>query len=50
MLSKGVAIAGGLGLAFFGFCVYYDHKRRSHPDFRKNLIASNLKFFLRNDT
>jgi len=32
-----VAIAGGLGLAFLGYCVYFDCKRRSDPDFKKKL-------------
>lgn len=40
MISKSVAIAGGLGLAFVGYCVYFDHKRRSHPDYRKRVIES----------
>ena len=41
MLSKNVTfIAGGVGLALLGYCVYFDRKRRSHPDFRKNLIES----------
>ena len=34
------ALAGGVGLALVGYCFYFDHKRRSHPDFRKNLIES----------
>ena len=46
MLSNkmSVAIAGGLGVAFLGYCVYFDHKRRSHPDFKKNLVESNFYF------
>lgn len=36
-------IVGGLGVAFLGYCVYFDHKRRSHPDFKKRLIESNYK-------
>jgi len=45
ILSKnlGTIIAGGLGVAFVGYCVYFDHKRRSHPDFKKTLIESNKK-------
>lgn len=39
--NMGVALAGGLGLAFVGYCVYFDQKRRSHPDFKKKLIESN---------
>ena len=45
LLSRnvGVAVAGGLGLAFLGYCVYFDHKRRSHPDFKRKLIESITK-------
>lgn len=39
--NMGVALAGGLGLAFVGYCVYFDKKRRSHPDFKKKLLESN---------
>ena len=34
------AVAGGLGLAFVGYCVYFDHKRRSDPAFKRKLIES----------
>lgn len=34
------ALAGGVGLALVGYCVYFDHKRRAHPDFRRKLIES----------
>jgi len=40
-------IAGGLGLAFIGYCFYFDRKRRSDPDFKRKLIESknlNLSF------
>jgi len=33
-LSLGLSAAAA---AFIGYCVYFDHKRRSHPDFRKKL-------------
>ncbi|ALC46520.1 maker200 [Drosophila busckii] len=34
-----LGIAVGLaGAAFLGYCVYFDNKRRSHPEFRKQLI------------
>ena len=44
MLSRnvGVAIAGGLGIAFLGYCVYFDRKRRNDPDFKKKLIESKI--------
>ena len=35
-----MASLAGLGLCFLGYCVYFDRKRRSHPDFKKKLIAS----------
>ncbi|KAM8705913.1 hypothetical protein ACLKA7_010244 [Drosophila subpalustris] len=31
-------LAGLASAAFVGYCVYFDKKRRSHPDFKKNLI------------
>lgn len=41
--NVGVAIAGGLGLAFIGYCFYFDRKRRSDPDFKKKLIEKRLR-------
>jgi len=39
MNSKSIAaVAGGLGLAFVSYCIYFDRKRRSDPNFRKKLI------------
>ena len=35
--SKTVIIAATAGVAFLGYCVYFDHKRRSAPDFKKKL-------------
>jgi import receptor subunit TOM20 len=48
MLTKNmsVALAGGVGLAFLGYCFYFDHKRRNHPEFRKRLIESKIKSFI----
>lgn len=34
------AVAGGVGLAFVGYCIYFDRKRRSDPDFKRKLIES----------
>lgn len=44
MLSRnvGVMVAGGLGVAFLGYCIYFDRKRRSDPDFKKKLIESKI--------
>lgn len=30
------AVAGA-GLCFLGYCIYFDNKRRNHPDFKKKL-------------
>jgi len=32
--------AVGLGVSFVGYCVYFDRKRRSAPDFPEKLKAS----------
>lgn len=40
--NVGVMVVGGLGVAFLGYCVYFDRKRRSAPDFRQKLIESKL--------
>ena len=32
--------AAGAGLCFIGYCVYFDQKRRSDPDFKKKLKES----------
>merc|ERR1711971_63649 len=38
MLSKtSVGLAVGAGMCFLGYCVYFDRKRRSDPDFKKKL-------------
>ena len=35
-----LAIAGLCGTAFIGYCIYFDKKRRSDPDFKKKLRES----------
>ena len=43
MLSKqtfGIA-AAGVGVFFIGYCVYFDRKRRSDPNFKTKLRESN---------
>lgn len=43
MLSKtAMGIAAGAGLCFLGYCVYFDRKRRSDPDFKRKLRESKL--------
>ena len=37
----GVAVAG-VGVCFLGYCIYFDRKRRSDPDFKKKLRASKF--------
>ena len=32
-----IGIAASAGIAFIGYCIYFDHKRRSDPDFKKKL-------------
>jgi hypothetical protein len=45
MVSSNViaAIAGGISLTALGYCIYFDRKRRSDPDFKKKLIESWIK-------
>ena len=35
--------AAAAGVAFIGYCIYFDHKRRSAPDFKQKLRESKLK-------
>ncbi|XP_023320205.1 mitochondrial import receptor subunit TOM20 homolog B [Eurytemora carolleeae] len=36
--SKSLGLWAGLGTAaFLGYCIYFDNRRRSHPDFRRKL-------------
>ena len=37
-------IAGVCGTFFLGYCIYFDKKRRSDPQFKQKLLES--KFFL----
>lgn len=39
MLSKSSLgiVAAGAGMCFVGYCIYFDKKRRSHPEFRQKL-------------
>jgi len=45
MLSKSALsiAAAGAGLAFVGYCIYFDHKRRSDPLFRTKLREKRKK-------
>lgn len=36
-ISKAIPLAFGAGLAFIGYCIYFDHKRRGAKDFKKKL-------------
>lgn len=37
-MSKTIGIAAGVaGTLFLGYCIYFDHKRRKDPDFKKKL-------------
>ena len=33
-------IAGFLGSAFIGYCIYFDQKRRSDPDYKRKVLKS----------
>lgn len=46
MVSKTVAAAAVAGAAFVSYCVYFDKKRRSDPDFRKKLQERKYGFEL----
>lgn len=36
-----IGIAAGVaGTLFLGYCIYFDHKRRKDPDFKKKLRES----------
>ena len=35
-------LAGVAGTLFLGYCIYFDRKRRSDPEFRKKLRESKL--------
>uniref|UniRef100_A0A8C4R732 Translocase of outer mitochondrial membrane 20b n=1 Tax=Eptatretus burgeri TaxID=7764 RepID=A0A8C4R732_EPTBU len=38
--SGAIAAAGICGAAFVGYCIYFDRKRRSEPDFKNKLRES----------
>ena len=37
MRSNLGVVAATAGAAFIGYCIYFDHKRRNAPDFKKKL-------------
>lgn len=37
-----MGIAAGAGLCFLGYCIYFDKKRRSDPNFKQKLRESKL--------
>lgn len=40
-ISKTIGIAAGVaGTLFLGYCIYFDHKRRKDPSFKKKLRES----------
>lgn len=43
MLSKAAVAAGLFGTLFIGYCIYFDRKRRSDPDFKKKLKERRKK-------
>lgn len=36
----GLCAVGLAGSLFLGYCVYFDKKRRSDPDYKKKVLAS----------
>uniref|UniRef100_A0A670HXX8 TOMM20-like protein 1 n=1 Tax=Podarcis muralis TaxID=64176 RepID=A0A670HXX8_PODMU len=36
-------VAGACGLAVLGYCLYFDHRRRSAPDFKRRLRESEWR-------
>lgn len=40
-----LCVVGLLGSLFVGYCVYFDKKRRSDPDYKKKVVASKLLSF-----
>lgn len=41
--NKLCLVAATAGAAFLGYCIYFDHKRRSAPDFKKKLREKRNK-------
>lgn len=41
-----VVAAVSLGVGFVGYCVYFDRKRRSAPEFREKLKASEYNLLI----
>ena len=35
-----LCVLGFLGTAFIGYCIYFDRKRRSHPEYKKRVLKS----------
>ena len=42
--SNKMLIAAGVGAAFIGYCIYFDYKRRSAPDYKQKIRASKTSF------
>ena len=43
-MVNGTTLSVGLvSAAVIGYCIYFDHKRRSHPDFKKKLREKRRK-------
>ena len=39
----GICAVGLVGSVFIGYCVYFDRKRRSDPDYKKKVLARERK-------
>ena len=42
-MSNTTLSVGLVSAAVIGYCIYFDHKRRSHPDFKKKLREKRRK-------
>ncbi|GIZ00944.1 mitochondrial import receptor subunit TOM20 homolog [Caerostris extrusa] len=50
MLSKTAVVAAGVcGTLFIGYCIYFDRKRRSDPNFKQKLRDRRAKALLRKE-
>ena len=37
-MNRSTVLAVAAGTAFVGYCIYFDRKRRSHPDYRRRVM------------
>ncbi|KAI1724638.1 MAS20 protein import receptor domain-containing protein [Ditylenchus destructor] len=37
-----VAVAGAAGIGFIGYCIYFDRKRRSDPNYKQKIRQNRM--------